>query len=144
MFAVLLCLIPFVLPALLLKGIRLASRGARAGAWTGSAMWAGFALTAGVLTICMYAIGAFAGWGGMDKGEACGEDAYDSKTDALHQNDPPFPLHNWCNAELDLVPSWVNPTVAGLAVASVVCLVMAVVLGVARAIRKKKRREHRE
>ncbi|MFF3013852.1 hypothetical protein [Streptomyces sp. NPDC057939] len=138
MFAVLLCLIPAVLLALLVQGIRLAIRGVRVRAWAGAATWAGFGLTTGVLTIFAYAIGAFVGWGGMDKGEACGEDAYDSKIDALHQNDPPFPLHNWCNAELDLVPSWVNPTVAGLAVAFLVFLTMAVVLGAARAVGKKK------
>ncbi|MFJ4860966.1 hypothetical protein [Streptomyces sp. NPDC088748] len=143
MIVVLLCLVPFVLLALLVKGIQLVARGARARAWTGPTVWAGTGITAGVLTICAYATGAFAGWGGMDKGEACGEDVYDSKIDALHQNDPPFPLHNWCNAEIDLVPSWVNPTVAGLAVLSAVCLVMAAVLGAARAIRKKKQREHR-
>ncbi|MET9690074.1 hypothetical protein ABZY81_16620 [Streptomyces sp. NPDC006514] len=137
MIAVLLCLVPFVLLALLVKGIQLVARGARAGAWTGPSIWAGSGITAGVLTICAYVTGAFAGWGGMDKGEACGEDVYDSKIDALHQNDPPFPLHSWCNAEIDLVPSWVNPTVAGLAVLSGVCLVMAAVLGAARVIRKK-------
>ncbi|MGR8007638.1 hypothetical protein [Streptomyces hypolithicus] len=102
-----------------------------------------------VLTVAAFAVGAFAGWGGMDIGETCG-DSYDEVVREEHLNDSLFPLHNWCNAERDLVPSWVNPTVAGLGVVSAVCglrsavcglrsavcLIMTVALALARAIRK--------
>ncbi len=71
----------------------------------------------------------------MDMGETCGEDQYDAAFVMAHQDDRPFPLHNWCNAEHDLVPSWVNPTVTGLAVLTAVCLVMTAVTGAARITR---------
>jgi hypothetical protein len=110
--------------------------------WSHPGWWLLWSIVTAVLTATAFAVGAFAGWGGMDIGETCG-DSYDGVFREEHFNDPLFPLHNWCNAEHDLVPSWVNPTVAGLAVVSAVCLVMTVVLGVARAIRKKKQREQR-
>ncbi|OKI04844.1 hypothetical protein A6A06_09015 [Streptomyces sp. CB02923] len=37
-----------------------------------------------------------------------------------------FPLHNHCNAQYDLVPAWVNPTVGVLTVCTVVALCGAV------------------
>ncbi|MFK0050062.1 hypothetical protein ACIQU4_39340 [Streptomyces sp. NPDC090741] len=108
--------------------------------WSRAVWWLLLSIVTAVLTAAAYAAGAFAGWGGMDIGETCG-DFYDDAFRAKHLDDPLFPLHNWCNADQDLVPSWVNPTVAGLAVLCAVCLVMTMVLGVARVIRKKKQRE---
>ncbi|MGW5214646.1 hypothetical protein ACWEQO_26540 [Streptomyces sp. NPDC004051] len=43
-----------------------------------------------------------------------------------------FPLHNKCNAEFDLVPAWVNPTVSSLAFLTATGAGMAVVTGVTR------------
>ncbi|MEW2417656.1 hypothetical protein AB0953_28595 [Streptomyces sp. NPDC046866] len=119
----------------LVKGGVVVFRAVRARAWRAPGLWAGGALMAGAATIGAYLAGAVAGWGGMDMGETCGEDQYDSAFVAAHQNDPLFPLHNWCNAEHDLVPSWVNPTVTGLAVLTAVCLALTAVAGAARITR---------
>ncbi|MEU9376021.1 hypothetical protein AB0D94_19900 [Streptomyces sp. NPDC048255] len=122
--------------------IQMVWREVREELWTRPLWWLLLSIATAVLAAVAFAVGAVAGWGGLHIGEACG-DSYDPGVVAQHLDDPLFPLHNWCNAEHDLVPSWVNPAVAGLAMASAVCLVMTVVLGVARAIRKKRLRKLR-
>ncbi|NXY99370.1 hypothetical protein HYE82_34355 [Streptomyces sp. BR123] len=102
--------------------------------------WLLLSIVTAVLMTAALLVGALAGWGGLDIGETCG-DSFDEAFRAEHLNDPPFPLHNWCNSEHDLVPSWVNPTVTGLAAVSAACLVMSAVLGMTRANRKRKRKE---
>ncbi|MEU2155845.1 hypothetical protein ABZ532_12665 [Streptomyces sp. NPDC019396] len=122
--------------------IRLVWRELRGKLWSHPGWWfVCFAVTA-VLAAVAFAVGALAAWGGMDIGETWG-DSYDPGFALQHPNDPLFPLHNWCNSEHDLVPSWVNPTVGGLAAVSVVCLVMTVAIGVARVMGKKKQRNQR-
>ncbi|MCQ0022548.1 hypothetical protein M4914_06020 [Streptomyces somaliensis DSM 40738] len=106
--------------------------------WSRPGWWLLWSAVSAVLSVAVYAVGFFAGWGGMDIGETCG-DSYDPVFAKEHFNDPLFPLHNWCNAERDLAPSWINPTIVGLAAVSLSCLTMTLVLGVTRAIRKKQR-----
>ncbi|MFD8984408.1 hypothetical protein [Streptomyces sp. NPDC059564] len=101
--------------------------------------WLLWSILSAVVAAAVFAFGVLSGWGNVT-GAVCG-DSYDTEFALQHVNDPLFPLHNWCNAEHDLVPSWVNPTVAGLAGLSVICLIMTVALGVVRLIRGKQRRE---
>lgn len=41
-----------------------------------------------------------------------------------------FPLHNRCNAHFDLVPAWVNPSLAVCAVISIVAIAVLVKFGI--------------
>ncbi|MER7777068.1 hypothetical protein ABTZ21_19070 [Streptomyces sp. NPDC096191] len=78
--------------------------------------------------------------GGLDVGEACVHGhgvRYDEAYRAAHAREFSrwFPLHSKCNANFDLVPSWVNPAIVFfvlLAAAGVLCLVSAVVTAVGR------------
>ncbi|MFB8773461.1 hypothetical protein [Streptomyces broussonetiae] len=78
-------------------------------------------------------VGAFAG--GLDVGEECARRGvrYDDDYRAEHWREPSqwFPLHNRCNADYDLVPAFVNPTLVVVAVLLVGCVVAAVVVAVA-------------
>ncbi|MFB7978155.1 hypothetical protein [Streptomyces vinaceus] len=127
--------LPFAFLVGAVKGIQFLVRGIRARAWAAPKTWTGAVLLAGTAACAAYVGGYVAGWGGMDMGETCGEDQYDATFVMAHQDDPPFPLHNWCNAGHDLVPSWVNPTVTGLAVLTAVCLAVTAVTGAARITR---------
>ncbi|MFD6325247.1 hypothetical protein ACFWOL_20775 [Streptomyces sp. NPDC058442] len=78
--------------------------------------------------------------GGLDVGETCGythHQTYDSAYLEAHPEafNELFPLSNKCNAHYDLVPAWVNPTIANCA--AFVLLATAVLLwfGTARLAR---------
>ncbi|MEU4872536.1 hypothetical protein [Streptomyces sp. NPDC021608] len=67
--------------------------------------------------------------GGLDVAETCTlyrgqrfDGAYRSRH--LDESTRWFPLHNKCNATYDLVPAWINPTVAFLALATAAGLLM--------------------
>ncbi|MCX2928524.1 hypothetical protein [Streptomyces sp. NEAU-W12] len=88
----------------------------------------------------------FAAWlrgalsGGLDIGETCAythHQTYDGAYRSARSEEfrRLFPLHNKCNAEYDLVPGWVNPTVVNCA--AFVLLATAVLLwfGIARLAR---------
>ncbi|MFM9615450.1 hypothetical protein DF268_31170 [Streptomyces sp. V2] len=49
-----------------------------------------------------------------------------------------FPLHAKCNANVDLVPAWINPTIVALALLSIAFLCVAVYLEVHKFIRGRK------
>lgn len=51
-----------------------------------------------------------------------------------------FPLHSRCNAEYDLVPSWVNPTIVCLTGLAAACLIASLCLGLRGRLRS--RRQH--
>ncbi|MFK0220186.1 hypothetical protein ACIQWN_18570 [Streptomyces vinaceus] len=126
--------LPFALLAGFGHGGRLAYRGLRARAWAAPGTWGGIGLLAASGATLAFAYGLFAGFGGMDRREVCG-DPYDSVFVGQHNQDPLFPLHSWCSPGHDLVPSWVNPTVTGLAVLTAVCLAVTAVTGTARITR---------
>ncbi|MEX0168750.1 hypothetical protein [Streptomyces sp. LMG1-1-1.1] len=52
-----------------------------------------------------------------------------------------FPLHNKCNADYDLVPGWVNPTIVIFAVIALAALVVLLRFAVARLL-SPSRKEH--
>ncbi|MFJ2234888.1 hypothetical protein [Streptomyces sp. NPDC087859] len=68
--------------------------------------------------------------GGLDVGEACAARGvpYDKEYRAEHWREPSrwFPLHNKCNAQHDLVPTFVNPTLVAVAVLLPCCVAGAV------------------
>ena len=66
---------------------------------------------------------------------------YDDTYYETHREDwyRPFPLSNKCNAHYDMVPAWVNPTVAAAAMACVMCLAGAVWVAVARSREKREK-----
>jgi hypothetical protein len=82
-----------------------------------------------------YFFGAAAG--ALDEAEACrlasGYDLgnYDAEYAAAHRSYS-FPLRHPCNAELDLVAGWVNPTLAVLTLAVGGLLVAALVVAIRR------------
>lgn len=85
--------------------------------------------------------------GGLDVEEACLLDhgqQYDAAYRAAHTEEVQrlFPLHNRCNASYDLVPAWVNPTVAACFVVAVISLVALVRLGLSRATAGKRKDHH--
>ncbi len=72
-----------------------------------------------------FLIGAFAAGG--DASETCAKagQIYDEKYRSENWREPSqiFPLHNRCNADYDLVPFWINPTITLLGV--VIALLLA-------------------
>lgn len=95
--------------------------------------WFGSSVVAGIMLVSTWLWGAFSG--GLDVAETCtlGEG---QRFDASYrqglgpQPSGPFPLHNMCNASYDLVPGWVNPMLACLAVVVTGALIATVVTGV--------------
>ncbi|SDM96297.1 hypothetical protein SAMN04487981_10389 [Streptomyces sp. cf386] len=86
--------------------------------------------------------GAFSG--GLDVEESCRlthHQPYDAAYRSAHTEDFQrlFPLSNKCNASYDLVPSWVNPTVAACFVVAVLCVVALGRLGLSRALTVKRK-----
>ncbi|MFF1377456.1 hypothetical protein [Streptomyces sp. NPDC058308] len=115
-----------------------------AGSWRRSPVW--FAVTAVFLLLgtgITYLIGALAG--GLDTEEECHSagQAYDSayRREHFREFGQWYPLHERCHAGYDLVPAWVNPTLAvlpTLAVASLAyCVRLAVINRIIRRTKKK-------
>src|SRR3712207_942955 len=80
------------------------------------ARWWRAALASGVLTLALCAFGMTQSFVVLDVGDAClfGEgQAFDLRYWTAHRPDWPLPPYSMpCNAEYDMVPSWVNPTIA--------------------------------
>lgn len=90
-------------------------RGLRAGDWRRPGWFAHAAWVSLVITVIVWFRGLFSG--GLDTEEACQywhHQPYDETYRRAHLDDWSrlFPLSNKCNAGYDLVPVWVNPTVA--------------------------------
>ncbi|MEU1054505.1 hypothetical protein ABZ397_18430 [Streptomyces sp. NPDC005876] len=90
----------------------------------------------------VWLFGAFSG--GLDVEESCRlthHQRYDPAYRSAHAEEFQrlFPLRNKCNASYDLVPSWVNPTVAACFVVAVLCIAMLVRLGLSRAVTVKRK-----
>ncbi|GGW16958.1 hypothetical protein GCM10018980_10510 [Streptomyces capoamus] len=95
--------------------------------------WFGSSIVAAALLVPTWLWGAFSG--GLDVAETCtlgkGQRFDESYREGLGpQPSGPFPLHNMCNASYDLVPSWVNPMLACLAVIVTGSLIATVVTGI--------------
>ncbi|MFE2132712.1 hypothetical protein ACFW9X_05640 [Streptomyces sp. NPDC059466] len=95
--------------------------------------WFGSSTVAGIVLVPTWLWGALSG--GLDVAETCvlgeGQPFDASYRQGLGpQPSGPFPLHNMCNASYDLVPGWVNPTLACLAVIVTGSLIATVVTGV--------------
>jgi hypothetical protein len=71
---------------------------------------------------------------GLDLRESCEYEhgvRFDEKWNDAHYAESQnfFPLHARCNADVDLVPAWINPTIVALALLSVAFLCMAIYQG---------------
>ncbi|WJK38138.1 hypothetical protein O7608_16595 [Solwaraspora sp. WMMA2056] len=101
-------------------------RGLRAGtwkrpAWFGHAAWASF-----FLTVLVWLRGFVSG--GLNGEDTCRfvhHQPFDAAYWEAHRDDRfrVFPLSNKCNADYDLVPVWVNPTIVVLSVLFVISMV---------------------
>ncbi|MFE6686397.1 hypothetical protein ACFVFQ_07935 [Streptomyces sp. NPDC057743] len=80
-----------------------------------------------------YAIGLFSGGLYVDKSCRLQQESYDGAYRSQHaaETDRWFPLHNKCNADFDLVPSWVNPALAICATLLTVSIITIIVATVA-------------
>ena len=85
-------------------------------------------------------VGAFAG-ASLDPVEAChaAGTTYDAAYHSVHFRESSrwFPLHDKCNANYDLVPAWVNPTLVLLLLLTTTCLGAAIWLATANQRTKK-------
>ncbi|GAB2443177.1 hypothetical protein [Streptomyces incanus] len=103
--------------------------GLRDGSWQRPLWWTRLWSVSLLVGCVAWVRGALSG--GFDVGETCAyahHQMYDSAYRAVHlaESQRLFPLHNKCNAEYDLVPAWVNPTVVNCA--AFVLLATAVLL----------------
>jgi len=81
---------------------------------------------------------------GLDLKESCEYKngvPFDDKWNDVHymESQGVFPLHAKCNATVDLVPAWINPTVIALTLLSVACLCTAIYLEVRNFTRGRKK-----
>lgn|GEM_PF-3198286 len=103
-------------------------------AWSAPATWVRFAVLAASAALLGYGYGLLR-MGGLDQEETCvhlRHQRYDEDFVREHHAEQLrwFPLHSYCNADYDLVPAWVNPSVALLALAAVGAAAVAVTLAV--------------
>ncbi|MEX0168753.1 hypothetical protein [Streptomyces sp. LMG1-1-1.1] len=127
-------LLPILIP--LLAGLFFWSRPLFSGTWRRSPGW--FVWSALLLlaaTGVTYLVGSLAG-ASLDPEEACHRagETYDAlyRSANFEEYTRWYPLHDKCNAGYDLVPAWVNPTLAVLPALAVLCLAYAVRLAVVR------------
>ncbi|WP_432068884.1 hypothetical protein [Streptomyces sp. C10-9-1] len=92
-------------------------------------------------TAITYLIGSLSG-ASLDPEEACHQagQTYDRAYRRANFDEYTqwYPLHDKCHAGYDLVPAWVNPTLAALPVLAVLCLAYAARLAVIHRRTKKK------
>ncbi|MEH0825975.1 hypothetical protein V6U84_38125 [Micromonospora sp. CPCC 205714] len=119
-----------LVPAAVLGALLWGGRGA-VRAWRSPGGWVRLALITASCTLLLYVYGLF-NRAAYDIGETCDwlGQHYDTGYRTEHWREPGrwFPLHNRCNAGYDLVPAYVNPSLVILAVLTLGCAVMAVVL----------------
>ncbi|MFR9725861.1 hypothetical protein ACL02R_21215 [Streptomyces sp. MS19] len=117
------------------------ARQRRRGLWQPSSLAVvGVVTLLNTVTLWFVAVAA----GGLDLEEACeyrhGVRFDDGWNSAHHRESGRlFPVHARCSADVDLVPSWVNPALVVLALLSLACLGAAVFLGVRNAARRLRR-----
>ena len=86
--------------------------------------WANGAFIALVVTAALCVVAVSSGWAGMQIEETCGLEHgqhFDVDHWVAHASQTRWPFSSPCNAEHDMVPSWVNPAIAVTALTSVVC-----------------------
>ncbi|MGW5423989.1 hypothetical protein [Streptomyces sp. NPDC003943] len=118
--------------------------GLRDGRWRRPVWWArvfSVSLCAGLVA---WLWGLFTG--GLDVRKTClylRHENYDEAYRKVHTEEfsKLFPLHNKCNADYDLVPAWVNPTVVICAVVALVALAVLLRFAFARLV-SPSRKEH--
>lgn len=135
-----LLLVPVVVVLGFVWGAWTTVRAIRAKAFRAAGTWLRLAVLAGSATLLMYGFGAIVG-SAFDTAETCEQtfgQRYDEAYRGAHWREPGqwFPLHNKCNAEYDLVPSYVNPSVVVLAAVAVGSVGVASVLAVRRRARR--------
>ncbi|MFE9662959.1 hypothetical protein [Streptomyces sp. NPDC005955] len=122
-----------VLPPFLLAAIALSvwktARGLPTRQWRRPRWWVFPAVLLVVAGCVTWFIGTFSS--GLDARETCLERGF--AYDDAHRRDPSqgFPLHHWCNADQDLVPAFVNPSLVAIAVALLGCAAGSVAAAVA-------------
>ncbi|GII52489.1 hypothetical protein Pth03_08780 [Planotetraspora thailandica] len=132
----LLLFVPLVVLAALAWGAWGSVRAVRNRAWAAPGTWARSGVLAGAGTLLFYGYGLLTTLA-YDIGETCTQlrgQTYDDAYRAAHWREPSqwFPLHNRCNADYDLVPAYVNPTLVVLAAVTLGCVIPAVILAVRR------------
>ncbi len=75
--------------------------------------WGAALVASPFLLAIAFFVGIFAGGHEIDETCASAGQPIDEQYRAEHWREPGrlFPLHNKCNADYDLVPAWVNPTI---------------------------------
>ncbi|GAA3002318.1 hypothetical protein [Streptomyces fulvorobeus] len=132
---------PLVLAVFVLSVWKTA-RGLPARRWRHPGWWVFPAVVLIGIGCVVWFVGAFSG--GFDVREACAargvpyDDAY--RTENWREPSQWFPLHNRCDADHDLVPAFVNPSLVAIAVMLVGCAAGAV----ATAIIGRKRSEKQD
>jgi hypothetical protein len=120
--------LPLLFLAVFVLSVWKPARGLPARCWKRPAWWVFPAVMLVGIGCVTWFVGAFSG--GLDVGEACAARGvhYDDEYRAEHWREPSrwFPLHNKCNAQDDLVPTFVNPTLVGVAVLLLCCVAGAV------------------
>ncbi|MFF0145867.1 hypothetical protein ATK36_1004 [Amycolatopsis sulphurea] len=89
--------------------------------------WLGLALLAAVAFVFTAFVGfAAVGLDSQEKREAVHQQ-YDREYLNQHSQESGqfFPMHEWCNADYDVVPGWINPALVIFAVVTVACLIGA-------------------
>ncbi|GGJ13176.1 hypothetical protein [Streptomyces brasiliensis] len=122
---------PLVLAVLVLS-VWQTARGLRTHRWVRPVWWFFPSFVLAAVGFFTWIIGAFSG--GLDVGESCALRGirYDDAYRAEHWREPSrwFPLHNRCNADHDLVPAFVNPTLVAVAVLLLGCVAGALAAAV--------------
>ncbi|MFE7748384.1 hypothetical protein [Streptomyces sp. NPDC057428] len=122
---------PLVLAVFVLSVWKTA-RGLSARRWERPVWWAFPAVVLTGLGCVVRFVGVFSS--GLDVREACAsrgapyDEAY--RSESWREPSQWFPLHNRCNAEFDLVPAWVNPSLVAIALLLVGCAAGAVATAV--------------
>jgi predicted PurR-regulated permease PerM len=133
---------PLLVLAVLAVSVWKTARGLRTGGWRRPRWWVFPAVVLAAVGFVTWFVGIFSG--GLDVAETCAERGYryDDAYRSEHWREPSswFPLHNKCDAEHDLVPAFVNPTLVAVVVLLLGCVAGAVAAAV---IGRKKKRETR-
>ncbi len=126
--------VPLIILAVLGLSLWKTASGLRSRMWERPGWWFFPAVVLTAVGCVTWFIGIFAG--GLDVEETCEQRGvrYDDAYRTEHWREPSrwFPLHNRCNADHDLVPAFVNPTLVAVAVLLLGCVggaVAAVVIG---------------
>lgn len=131
-----------VLPPLLLALVALSvwktARGLPARQWRNPRWWVFPAVLLAAAGCVTWFIGTFAS--GFDVRETCRDRGFGYDDAQRPEPSQGFPLHYWCNADHDLVPAFVNPSLIAVAVALLGCAAGAV----AAAVIGRNRREERD